>query len=122
MIDHSMHNIETKRRTRYSFQSPLLIVLSQIPQLLANDEPKLDLVVYIHALGLENGAGAGEQNRGRGLEEEEGLLWRRGVEFCDVVRVVAAYAHDLDLSIPAQSAVRLAKRESTALSLPCGCS
>lgn len=46
--------------------------------------------------GAEHGAfGPGEQDRGGGFEEEEGLGGARGGELGDVVGVVAADAKDL---------------------------
>jgi hypothetical protein len=41
--------------------------------------------VHGYAARAQHGAGAGEEDGGRGLEEEEGLTWGRAGELFDVV-------------------------------------
>jgi hypothetical protein len=54
--------------------------------------------MHDHTFRTEDRTGAGKENGGWRLEEEERLFGTRGVELDDMVGVVAAYAHNLCLS------------------------
>lgn len=68
-------------------QSALLILRVEIPDGLAHDQTQLDFIVQTDTLWAENGAGTGNKDGGRGLEEEERLLRFGVVQFGDVVAV-----------------------------------
>jgi len=66
-------------------QSALLISSVKIPKPLVENNTEFDFIVEIDTPGADDGAGAGEDNGGRGLEEEERLLRPDVVELLDVV-------------------------------------
>lgn len=66
-------------------EGAFLIARLEVPELLADDEGQLNLVVKIHALGPDDRTGARQQDGRGGLQEEEGLLGPRAVQLCDMV-------------------------------------
>jgi hypothetical protein len=73
------------RLTLNGVQRTLLIIWVQIAQGLANHQTQFNFIVQAHALGAQDRSGAGGEDRGGGLEEEEGLLGGCVVEFGDVI-------------------------------------
>lgn len=65
-----------------------MILRVQIPHRLPHHQTQLHLVVHDHALGAQDGALPGQQDRRRRLQEEEGLLGPRVVQLGDVLSVV----------------------------------
>lgn len=63
----------------------MLVIGGQVLDLLAYDESQLDLIVQVDAPGPDDGALAGQQQTGGGLQEEERLLRPRAVQLLDVV-------------------------------------
>lgn len=57
----------------------------KIAHCLAHDEAELDFVVHVHTTGAEHGTLAREEDGGRRLQEEEGLLGTGAVELGNVV-------------------------------------
>ena len=51
-----------------------VLVIRKVADCLANHEAEFDFEVEGYSLGTEDGAIAGEEDRGRGFEEEEGLF------------------------------------------------
>ena len=84
---HSSSIVVIRERTPDSIQRALIVRRVQIPHRLAHDQPQLDFIVQVRAARPQHGALAGEQNRRRGFEEEEGLFGLGVVEFGDVVAV-----------------------------------
>jgi hypothetical protein len=66
-------------------QGALLIGSVEIPKPLVENNTEFDFIVEIDTPGADDRAGAGEDNGGRGLEEEERLLGPYVVELLDVV-------------------------------------
>lgn len=66
-------------------QCALLIIRIEIPHGLAHNQTQFDFIVEADALGTEDGSGAREEDGGRGLEEEEGLLGGCAVQLGDVI-------------------------------------
>jgi len=73
------------------------VILVDVAERLADHDSELDFVVEVDAARAEDGALFGEEDGGGGLEEEEGLLGALVVELLDVVGVVAANAHNLEV-------------------------
>lgn len=71
--------------TLNSIQCPFLILRVQVPQRLSHHQAQFDFIVQTDALRTENRAASGKEDRGRGLEEEERLLWLGVVQLGDVV-------------------------------------
>lgn len=74
-----------KKRTFNCVHCAFRVVWVQVSYCFAHDETELDLVVHGYAARAQHGAGAGEEDGGRGLEKEEGLTWGRARELFDVV-------------------------------------
>jgi hypothetical protein len=71
-------------------QRSLVVRRIQIADLFAHHQTQFHLIVQVGAARSENRTLAGDKDRGRGLQEEEGLLGLRVVQLCDVVAVGSA--------------------------------
>lgn len=78
-------SFRAQSHTLDSLQSSLGIVSLEIPDRLADDEGKLDLIVHVNALGSQHRALARKDNGRRGLEEEKGLLGLGVVQLSNVL-------------------------------------
>lgn len=76
------------RRTLNGVDGALVVISLEILDLLAEDESKLDLIVHVDALGSQHWATSRKEDRGGGLEEEEGLLGAGVVELLDVIAMI----------------------------------
>lgn len=80
--------VERSKLTLNGFECRILIFGVKIAKSLANHETQFDFIMQTDTLGTEDGALAGEEDGGRGLQEEEGLLGGRAVQLCDVFAIV----------------------------------
>jgi hypothetical protein len=69
-------------------QRALLIIRIEISQGLAHNQTQFDFIVEADALGPKDGSGAREEDGGRGLQEEEGLLGGCAIQLGDMIAVL----------------------------------
>lgn len=108
LLDVAAGHVDGEQVALDAGQPALGVILVDVAERLADYDAELDFVVEVNAAGAEDGAFVGEEYGGGGLEEEEGLLGALVVELLDVVGVVAANAHNLEVGfISYRSAVQL---------------
>lgn len=83
-----MGRIGGEEHTLNRIHCTLVIFWIQVPHGLAHDQAELDFIVEVGSAGSQHGTLPGQQNRRRGLEEEEGLFWLGVVEFCNMVAII----------------------------------
>lgn len=66
-------------------QCALAVLWVKVPHRLAHHEGEFDFIVQLGTLRAQDGTLAGEENGGRGLEEEEGLLGLGVIELGNVI-------------------------------------
>lgn len=112
LLDVAAGHVDGEQVALDAGQPALGVVLVDVAERLADHDAELDFVVEVDAAGAEDGALVGKEDGGGGLEEEEGLLGALVVELLDVVGVVAANAHNLEVGYVSCSLYNLIVRYS----------